>query len=1012
MRRESTIRWPVLIIACLAMAAMFFIGQRRLKIDTDITSAVPDTSPAFSGAKKVLERYPSLDTVVIDLSMRDGRSDPNALVEAADALSLELTKSQLFSRVGTADAVRGMVFLFSTTPKNLPALFSREEIDRDVVPRLDPKAVDERIADQLQGLTDLSGIGTISRLAGDPVGLSDLVLARLAALIPNESARIDRGHVISLDGRHVLVSAIPRETAMDTRQAHAIAGLLGGIERSLDGIAVTAVGGYRAAIDNETMVIRDMNRALTVSTVGIAILLLLCFPRPWLGVFALLPAIAGACAALFVYSFMQPNISALALGFGGALVSITVDQGAVYLLFVDRESRTEGHRAAHEVFSIGALSTLINIGSFLALWLSGFRLLGQLGLFAALGIGSSYLFVHLVFPHIFPSVPPARRPAWLPVDRILKRATVRRGFVAVGVAAVLFVAAIATARPTFVADVAAMNTVSAETAQAEARVKAVWGDVFQRIYVLLDAADPADLQRQSDRWLELFEQQRARGVLSKGFSPSMLTPGERIAERNRAAWASFWTDERIASVERTLRDIASSRGFTNDAFDPFLAMLRARTVSSIPLSDEVMALYGASKGRNGKGTVWLGSVTPGQAYEPGAFARQAAGAGLSVFDGTHFSHVLATFLGESFLRMLVIIVGFVGVCVTLFFLDLRIAALALSPLAFAFVCTLGTLSAIGKPIDVPGLMLAILIFGMGVDYSFSFVRVYQRCLDEDHPSHGPVRTSIFLASSATLIGMVTLCGAGHAVARSAGVSASIAVAFCAVGAFVILPPVLRLIYAPRPVPPADPARPNAWVARRLRGLSGYPRVFAWFKLRLDPMFPRLGDFVPEKGTLLDIGCGHGVADAWLLANSDLRRIVGIEPDEDRARTAHWILGDRGEVHEGAVPGCWAEVEASAVLCLDVVHNLDDADLARTFSMVEKCLVPGGRFVMRATVPAGAPAPFQRWFEQTRLRLAGRTAHFRSADALIAALERAGMASVKVEPTHGREETWFIAERRA
>jgi uncharacterized protein len=1012
MRRESAIRWPVLVLSCVAMAVMFFIGQRRVQIDTDITSAVPEGNLAFSGAKRVLARYPSLDTVVIDLSMQGGRSDPNALVQAADTLSAELTASQLFSRVGTADAVRGMTALFATTPQNLPALFSREELEHDVLPRLDPNAIDRRITDVLGDLGDLSGIGAVSRLSTDPLGLSDLVLARLAALVPNESAHIDRGHVVSGDGRHLLVSAMPRETAMNTRQAHAIADLLARVERALPSVTVTSVGGFRAAIDNETMVIRDMNRALTVSTIGIAILLLLCFPRPWLGVFALLPAIAGACIAMFAYSFLQPNISALALGFGGALVSITVDQGAVYLLFVDRESKTDGHRAAHEVFSIGALSTIINIGSFLALWLSGFRLLGQLGLFAALGIGGSYLFVHLVFPHIFPSVPAARRPAWLPVDRLLRRATVRRGFVGLAIAAALFVLALFTARPTFVADIAKMNTVSSETARAEAHVKAVWGDIFQRTYVLVDAANPADLQRQSDNWLVLLEQQRERGVLARGFSPSMLTPGPAIAARNRAAWAAFWTDDRTGAIERALGDATTHHGFTAGAFAPFLTTLHARTGPAIPLSDELLALYGASKGRDGNGTVWLGSVVPGQAYDPDAFARQADTAGLSVFDGAHFSRMLATFLGESFRRMLLVIVGFVGVCVTLFFLDLKIAALALSPLAFAFVCTLGALGLIGKPIDVPGLMLAILIFGMGVDYSFSFVRVYQRCLDEDHPSHGPVRTSIFLASSATLIGMITLCGAEHGVARSAGISAAIAVAFCAVGAFLILPPVLRRIYAPRLVPPADPRHPNAWVSRRFRGLSGYPRMFAWFKLRLDPMFPHLGDLVPDEGTVLDVGCGHGVADAWLLAHSDRTRIVGIEPDEDRARTAHWVLGNRGEVHEGAAPECWVDVAANTVLCLDVVHHLSDPDLDRTLSLVEKSLAAGGRFVMRATVPAAARPPFHRWVEQTRIRLAGRQSHYRGADALVAAIERAGMHMVKVEPTQGREETWFLAERRA
>jgi predicted exporter len=999
---------------------MAWLGGRRLRVDTDISSAVPQGDIAFSSARTVLQRHPSMDRVVIDLAMRDGRAEPDALIRAADVLVARLEKSGLFSSVGTADAARGMTSLYTSTSARLPALFSAEQLQEQVAPRLTPEAVEERLGALASDIAELSGIGTAARIADDPLGLSELALARLGALIPNEQARIEKGHIVQADGKHLLVTAMPRNAMMDTEQAHAIDELLRTVAGEFEQaqtpapgaeVALTAVGGFRAAIDNETMVKRDTNIALWVATFGIGLLLLLCFPRPWLGLFALLPAIAGGCMALFVYSFLESDISVLALGFGGALVSITVDQGAVYLLFVDRQARTEGHRAAHEVFSIGSLSTLINIGSFLALRFSGFDLLGQLGLFAALGIGCSYLFVHVVFPHIFPSVPPARRAAWLPIDRWLARVTVGRGFGALAVAAVVFVVAAALARPTFNVDIAAMNTVRAETARDEGKVSAVWGDLFRRVYVMVDAADAADFQAQSDRWLQVLEQQQQEGVLQRGFSASMLNPGRQIAERNTQAWKSFWTAERIASVQQQLRRGAETFGFAEDAFDRFLQQVKNPAVSEVAFTEGAMALYGVSPGRDGKGLVWLGNVVPGPSYEPGAFARSAAQAGFHVFDGVHFSSTLADFLARSFGRMLLIIVCFVSVCVLLFFLDLRVAALAMSPLVFAFVCTMGTLRVIGHPIDVTGLMLAILIFGMGVDYSFSFVRVYQRSLSEEHASHGPVRTSVFLASSATLIGMITLTGAQHAVARSAGTTATIAVAFCALGAFVILPPLLRRIYAPRRTAPPDPANPARWVRARFARLSAWPRMFARLKLRLDPMFPRLAELVPDRGTILDIGCGFGIPAAWLLARSERARVVAVEPDEDRSRIAQWVLGERGAVHEGPAPESIPPVQADTVLMLDVVHHFDDEALARSLERVRESLATGGRLVLRATVPSGPRFKWERWLEAQRVAFSGRKARFRSVQELEGALERAGLRTVQVEPSAaGREETWLVAER--
>jgi SAM-dependent methyltransferase len=331
-------------------------------------------------------------------------------------------------------------------------------------------------------------------------------------------------------------------------------------------------------------------------------------------------------------------------------------------------------------------------------------------------------------------------------------------------------------------------------------------------------------------------------------------------------------------------------------------------------------------------------------------------------------------------------------------------------MTFSFVLTLATLHLMGRPIDLVGLILSVLIFGMGVDYSFSFLRVYQRCLDEHHPSHGPVRTSIFLSSSATLVGMITMTGADHAVTRSAGIMATLAIGYCALGAYVILPPLLRRIYTMKPLAPADRAHPKRWVMRRFRRLSAFPRMFARFKMRLDPMFPRLGDFLPEEGTILDIGCGFGVAAAWMLARSDKLRVVAIEPDEDRVITARFVLGDRGTIREGVAPDDLPTLVASAVVCLDVIHHLDDAGLAATLAHVRACLGDGGKLVLRATVPLSGRTPYFRWFETRRLSLAKQKPRYRSRETVVAAMVAAGLRVVLVEPTApGREETWFIAE---
>jgi predicted RND superfamily exporter protein len=79
-----------------------------------------------------------------------------------------------------------------------------------------------------------------------------------------------------------------------------------------------------------------MRTAIVLTTVGIALLLLITFPRPLIGLLAILPSTVGAIFALLVCSFFFPSLSILAVSFGGAIMAFTVDLGITYLLFLDR----------------------------------------------------------------------------------------------------------------------------------------------------------------------------------------------------------------------------------------------------------------------------------------------------------------------------------------------------------------------------------------------------------------------------------------------------------------------------------------------------------------------------------------------------------------------------------------------------------------------------------------------------------------------------------------------------
>src|ERR1700693_1411291 len=85
------------------------------------------------------------------------------------------------------------------------------------------------------------------------------------------------------------------------------------------------------------------------------------------------------------------------------------------------------------------------------------------------------------------------------------------------------------------------------------------------------------------------------------------------------------------------------------------------------------------------------------------------------------------------------------------------------------------------------------------------------------------------------------------------------------------------------------ASPTAWRERvelRYQNQGTSVWMFARFKLRLDPMFRELPEFLrdtPSARIAMDLGCGHGVAGCSLLEWFPGLKLYGIEPSFDRVR---------------------------------------------------------------------------------------------------------------------------------
>lgn len=201
------------------------------------------------------------------------------------------------------------------------------------------------------------------------------------------------------------------------------------------------------------------------------------------------------------------------------------------------------------------------------------------------------------------------------------------------------------------------------------------------------------------------------------------------------------------------------------------------------------------------------------------------------------------------------------------------------------------------------------------------------------------------------------------------------------------------------------------------GAGQYAWHFARGKLRHDPVFFSLlrRGLLPDRGSLLDLGCGQGVLLSLLKAAREQYQagrwprgwpapplnlgLQGIELHADRVQAARRALGgsvrvDLRDLRDFDFQPC------SVILMLDVLLYLGEAEQQRLLEQAAGALEPGGLLLLREA-DAGAGFAFQvtKWSERIAGALRGEFSeqlHYRSAVQWIAELAGRGFA-VSAQP---------------
>jgi cyclopropane fatty-acyl-phospholipid synthase-like methyltransferase len=145
-----------------------------------------------------------------------------------------------------------------------------------------------------------------------------------------------------------------------------------------------------------------------------------------------------------------------------------------------------------------------------------------------------------------------------------------------------------------------------------------------------------------------------------------------------------------------------------------------------------------------------------------------------------------------------------------------------------------------------------------------------------------------------------------------------------------------------------------------------PVVRAYCRVRFGILRQRfldeIGQYLPEEGPVLDIGCGFGLFSLYYAASGPRRFVRGLDLNGRRialARRAAARLGlDNVAYEEGDARDFKGDGEVSAAYMLDIVHHVPPASVPPLLRALRRCLPAGGRLLVKDVDTRPAP---KRWF---------------------------------------------------
>lgn len=745
------------ITAAFLLAAALLCGflLSRVKLDENIHAMIPS---AVRERVELFEHSPLNKKVFVGVTA----DSAEAAQEAASALRADLAERGLL----TLPPGPGPDFAL-TLYKGLAYRFSAADA-QNAAARLTPESVRERMAQNYENLLSFQSFFLKNLIVADPLGLTDLMAAKMAAFGAGTALEYRDGFLSSADGK-TLVG--PYDFPGETADFNAAKRFAEGFSKAASGLSSSAkafyLGSLRYTVENVSVIQSDLLKITLLAFVFLAGVFWYFFRHKTALLIYLLPVLVLPPAALVTY-WAFGSLSGITLGFGSVVAGLSVDY-SVYIFFALKRTAAGARETAAHMKKHLLCNFMTSALCFAALFCSSVELFRQIAVFSITGLILSLLLALYIFPHYWTGL---HRACGICSPRYALPVLPRSMAVLVCVFLLVF-GALGVTRAHFSGDVEDLNSTSAGFKQDKAVFDGIFSGVSQNSALLFVFGPTREQALQNN--------ERLSARLPRPLAVSEVIASEDARAKNTARWREFWNASRTNYARLLIEEEAGRLGLKPAAFEPFF-----KDLVSAPAPDafDFTALYNPIV-RLEDGRFAVVNIVPNDS----AYETAAREAGAVFLSSAELKTDLINAVKKEALKIVLLAFLFNLAAVRWVFKSWKTAFLAFVPVVLAACFTFGCFWAFNVRVNLFILVFLPLLMGIGIDYGI--FQLMKRASSGGEYENAYPASALAAAACSTLAGFGVLAFAKHGVLFIIGLSSFLGVGGAMLASLFVLPAFLK-----------------------------------------------------------------------------------------------------------------------------------------------------------------------------------------------------------------------------